>query len=227
MSDQRVDALLDAYARGEIGVPELEERLQTLGVRLASYNPSSDPDPRWADNNESRVGFTYCPYNHPKGRLYQERIKIAMIKGLDVMYALLGGGSGHKLRERLTMKVFGICTWYVHRTQREEYHADIYKFDDPRLQFIRRELQECILEEFSHEKRKCQFMLKALDIVLSLMKEDIYYRPRFLMLMQRIGRAYTQHPEMFMLTGDEHQYRRDWNFKENEDDFRTAFGIST
>lgn len=227
MTNEHADALIAAHARGEIGYDELESGLRELGMRLVRYDPSSDPDPRWSGNNESRVGFTYCPYNHPRGKYYQERIKIAMLHGLDVMYALLGGASGHTLRERAVTKVFEACTWFVHRTQRSEYHSDIYKFEDPRLQYIRRELQECILVEFSHEKRKCQFMLKALDIVLSLMKEDIYYRPRFLRMMQVIGQSYTQHPEMFTLTATEHQYRRDWNFKENEDDLRTAFGLGT
>lgn len=220
--EMRARELIQAHKNGELGFDDFKEQMRELGIGV--FDPRSDPDPRWADNNASRVGFTYNPYHHPRGKYYQDVIKIGMIKALDLMYALGGGGS--RVKAWAIDRAFGLSTWAVHKLQREEYHSDIYKFEDPRLQFIRRELQDVIVSEFSHQRRKCQFMLKALDIVLSLMKEDIYYRPRFLKVMERIGIAYSIRPDMFAIDDTEAQYRDKWNITENEDDFRRTFGLS-
>lgn len=136
------------------------------------YNPAKQGNPAYKGNGKSRVGMLYNPYYHPLGKFLQGTIKGSMLK----------------------------CVDYVH-SGLLKYDSDAYRFDDPRLLAIKSEATGAIEELFFDElerrtrddgTRKISFMLKVLDIGLFLMKEDVFYRFRFIRLLQRIGKAVEQ-----------------------------------
>lgn len=128
-----------------------------------TYNPVKEANPG-SVGNKSRVGFLFNPYYHPLGKFLQGKVKLSIIKTIDFVHSSL-------LR----------------------YDSDAYVFEDTRLQELRQTGTECInalfLGEDEDPLRKCSFMLKLLDICLFLMKEDIFYRYRFIELMKQMGRT--------------------------------------
>jgi hypothetical protein len=63
-----------------------------------------------------------------------------------------------------------------------QYDENAYVYDDPRLQAISKilKLENAILLEDNELFGKC------IDILIFLMKEDIYYRPRFIKILQEL-----------------------------------------
>ena len=136
------------------------------------YNPAKQPNPAWKNNAKSRVGALYNPYYHVMGKWFQGTIKGSMLKCVDFVHS-------------------GLL----------KYDNHAYEFDDSRLIAIKSEATAAINELFYDElerrtrhdgTRKIEFMLKVLDIGLFLMKEDVFYRWRFISLLQRIGKAVEQ-----------------------------------
>jgi len=128
------------------------------------YNPVKEKNPD-AIGNQSRNGFLYNPYFHPLGKFLQGKVKMSMLKTID----------------------------FVHTAIRR-YDTDAYQFDDTRLLELYQVGRDSITELFTDDAeqdpfRKPAFLLKLLDIVLFLMKEDIFYRWRFVELMRRFGRT--------------------------------------
>ena len=133
------------------------------------YNPAKQANPVHAKSNHSRVGMLYNPYYHVMGKYLQGTIKGSMIKCIDYVHA-------------------GLL----------KYDPNAYDFGDERLISINRNAKEAIQHLFYDSleandrgdgERKIQFMLKALDIGLFLMKEDVAYRWRFISLLQTIGQT--------------------------------------
>lgn len=131
------------------------------------YNPAKQSHPAWTGNNKSRTGFLFNPYFHPMGKYLQGKLKGSMMKCIDFVHSGL-------LR----------------------YDSQAFCYDDRRLQQIEATAKESIHELFFDNaeyrdigdgERKISMMLKVLDIALFLMKEDIAYRWRFIMLLQRLG----------------------------------------
>jgi hypothetical protein len=131
---------------------------------ITSFNPAKEANPD-SVGNQSRNGFLYSPYFHPFGKFLQGKVKGSMLKCIDFVHSAL-------LR----------------------YDPSAYNYDDIRLLELREVGRDSIEELFTDEAdedpfRKPFFLLKLLDIVLFLMKEDIYYRWRFIELMRRFGKT--------------------------------------
>lgn len=154
--------------RIEKGVP-----VQMPSGKVKIWDTEKQPHPLWHKNNKNRVGFLYHPYNHVKGRFLQLTIKPALLAAIDM---------AHK--------------GFV------DYDKDAYVYEDPTLFRLNQELTAGIIDLFEDKLereswepsgqvggtlRKQDFLLKVKDICLFLMKEDIYYRPRFIELMRRIA----------------------------------------
>ena len=131
------------------------------------YNPAKQANPAWKGNNKSRIGMLYSPYFHVMGIFMQGTIKGAMLKCIDFCHSAI-----------------------------LKYDPEAYVYEDPRLQKIESVVKDAIEELFYDElerrsfgdgTRKIRFMHRAADIGLFLMKEDIYYRYRFISLLQKIG----------------------------------------
>jgi len=133
------------------------------------YNPAKMANPAWKGNAKSRIGFTFDPYYHPLGKFLQGTIKGSLMKCVNFVHS-------------------GIL----------RYDSNAYQYEDTRLIELHNVISESIEELFYDElearswndgRRKIELLKKSCDIALFLMKEDIAYRWRFMLLMQRVGRA--------------------------------------
>lgn len=149
-----------------------EEQKETVRITAVSedgevfynYNPAKEPNPH-AVGTHSRVGFLFNPYYHPLGKFLQGKVKGSILKSIDFVHSSI-------LR----------------------YDSEAYTYSDERLQALYKTGHECIINLFDSKEdpepfRKPAFMLKLLDICLFLMKEDIFYRYRFIELMKQMGRT--------------------------------------
>ena len=112
------------------------------------------------DNQSREDGFKYNLYHHPKGRLFQFIIKPMIIAVVNKIHSAFKG----------------------------KYDADIFVYTDPRLQFIDKFVKDFIDKHVGNDPGgsgvyKKQICLKMIDIMLGLSKEDIYYRARFMLLL--------------------------------------------
>ena len=156
-------------------IPEEEKhRLMLEGKLYASalvdgqemtWNPALDRDPRTSGNKNAgeKGGFRFSPFFHKKGIDFQSIIKVGIIKAIDTAHSAILG----------------------------DYDPEAYYYEDPRLQELSGYFRTFIAENFQDgadagNPRKLVFTGKIFDVVLFLMKEDIYYRARFLKMFAGI-----------------------------------------
>lgn len=134
------------------------------------WNPALDPDPR-IKGNENRgegAGFLFSPYFHKKGLFFQNVIKKGITKTINLTYNQI-------LRF---------------------YDKDAFVFEDPRLKTLRNFCKTYVATYYAEEARggtgiiKLTFMYQFFDIMLFLMKEDIFYRPRFFEFLNNVPRGW-------------------------------------
>jgi hypothetical protein len=153
--------------------PEEEKKLCCIGLdesgNAFGYNPAKQPHPAWRGNAKSRIGYLYNPYCHPLGKFLQGTLKGSLMKCINFVHA-------------------GIL----------KYDPTAYQYDDPRLQTIETTVKTDIDLLFFDElerrtwndgRRKIELMSKVCDIALFLMKEDIFYRWRFLLMLQHVSKS--------------------------------------
>lgn len=142
------------------------------------WNPALERDPRVKNNENAggKSGFRFSPFYHAKGLFLQNVIKKSIIKTIDTIHSQITKG----------------------------YDVDAYVFDDPRLTQLNIYLSVYLSENFCNlEKtntRKLDFMMKIKDIVMFLMKEDIYYRARFFELFSNLPRFELNQDEIDNIT---------------------------
>lgn len=129
------------------------------------WNPATEPDPRIKGNENGggrrgKGGFRFSPYFHKKGIFLQDVAKLGMIKAIDT----------------------------AHRQIVQGYDPEAYVYEDPRLLDLSAFFRYFIAEKFGDDARKLKFMYQLADIILFLMKEDVYYRARFFSLFKDIPR---------------------------------------
>jgi hypothetical protein len=139
---------------------------------LITWNPAKDRDPRIQGNENAGQkpgggGFRFSPFFHGKGKFFQDVAKTGMVKAIAAAHKQITGG----------------------------YDKDAYIFEDPRLQKLSGFFRSFIAEYFEDGAengcpRKLTFMYQLIDIVLFLMKEDIYYRSRFFKMFNELPRAW-------------------------------------
>ena len=66
------------------------------------------------------------------------------------------------------------------------YDADAFKYDDPRMQYLDDVLHKYIDDSFDHTTAKLDYMHKAIDIGLFIVKEDVYYRARLFPMLNKL-----------------------------------------
>lgn len=133
---------------------------------LVRWNPAKDRDPRIRDNENGgngKGGFRFSPYYHEKGKFLQDVIKKGILKAISLAHDQIVG----------------------------KYDPDAFKLEDERLQNLNGYLRAYLSVNFEHDHpRKITFMSQIVDIVMFLMKEDIYYRARFLDMLKNMPRDY-------------------------------------
>jgi len=106
-----------------------------------------------------------------------------MLKALDIfIYSINHQEKLEKTFQNIVIKnaILGCHNWI-----KRFYDKDAYIFDDPRLSSISDYLKTIIISEF----KTPDVILKAIDIIIFLMKEDIYYRPRWIKILQDVNQT--------------------------------------
>ena len=132
-----------------------------------------------ATPNASRVGFVHNCYTTSLGRFFQETIKKGILSVIK----------------------------RVHDKEIPRYDKTPYVYDDLRLQNLDHVVKASFAIHLNDNdaERKQEIGGMASDIVLFLMKEDIFYRMVIFRVIQHIAKDAIQHPENYALT-DYEQY---------------------
>ena len=134
--------------------------------QVVRWNPAKDRDPRIKENGNGgngKGGFRFSPYYHEKGKFLQDVIKKGIIKAIELAHDQIVG----------------------------RYDQDAYELQDERLCELNAYMRAYLSYNFEHQApRKITFMSQIVDIVMFLMKEDIYYRARFLDMWKNMPRDY-------------------------------------
>jgi len=156
---QTIDSAVQQFKIGEVSIEQLQQIVQENGAELSFWNPATERHPAYAKgDNRSRAGYVFHT-DHPKGKFLQNIVKKAILKAID----------------------------FAHSSVTKYYDPEGFVYDDPRLQKLSKTCKSYIAENFQHAyPYKSDFMLKVVDIILFLMKEDAYYRPRFLELLNQM-----------------------------------------
>jgi len=163
MDDAKISALMIQCNGGEITLQELRQKLADGGSDLKVYDKRSERNVNYPDgNNESRNGFIFNPGFHPKGQFFQNVIKKAILAAIN----------------------------FAHSAIVKNYDREAYLYDDSRLRDLNIFLRKYIDANFQDSKPyKSDFMLKLVDILLFLMKEDVYYRARMIDIFANMPRS--------------------------------------
>lgn len=156
---QTIDSALQQFKHGEFNIEQLQKVIQENGAELSFWNPATERHPAYAEgDNRSRAGYIFHT-DHPKGKFLQNIIKKAILRAID----------------------------FAHSSVTKHYDPEGFVYDDPRLQRLSDVCKGYIADNFQHaHPYKSDFMHKVVDILLFLMKEDAYYRARFLDLLNQI-----------------------------------------
>lgn len=150
------------YNNGDIEYPEFEAAYKELeieahkaGLNIAMYDEANERRPQYkVGGNSNRTNFTYGPANK-KWKVMQGVMKPAIITLIN---------KDHK--------------WVL-----TKWDKDAYVYDDRRTQVLDEFAHGFVDQYFDQQNRKLDFIHKAVDIGMFILKEDIFYSSRiFLML---------------------------------------------
>ena len=109
-------------------------------------------------DNWTRDEFTFSHYYHPKGKFFANWKSKAIIPAINLAHKMILKG----------------------------YDMDAYIYDDPRMQKYNDFFKNYIRVNFQDRDYKIDFMNKIVDIILFIMKEDIFYSSRFMDIFNKI-----------------------------------------
>lgn len=102
-----------------------------------------------------------------------------MLKVADILCYYAQNENGLKRLQK--NKLFKTSVDFAHKGILR-YDSEAFIFDDARLQ----EISKCIKSYTNVHIDNPEYLLKVVDIIVFLMKEDIYYRPRWIKILQDI-----------------------------------------
>jgi len=143
------------------------------------------------NHNKPRVGFTHNCYTTKLGRLFQETVKggleMAIGKAWPMLLRYRCNGDKDKFREGKTNP------------------GSVFVYDDPMFALLNQTLKDTAREYLTDNdsKRKQEIVCQAIDMVLMLAFEDIYYRPLLKREIQELVIAFAEHPELLDFDEDE------------------------
>jgi hypothetical protein len=111
-------------------------------------------------------------------------------------------GKAQQLKNLLLRKtirpILSVAVNKIHSGFKGKYHDQIFKYDDPRLLFLDK-LSKDFVKEHVERKNDADILNKLIDISLGMLKEDIYYRVRGFILLNR----FMEENVRFVLTEEE------------------------
>lgn len=170
----------DDFKRGQLSPEELSQLIIANKTNPKFWDVKHY---KYLDGDETprEDGFTFSPYQTRRGRFFQTVTKKAILAAID----------------------------FAFQTFPKEYDPNIYTVDDDRLNKIEQTVKDYININFQNSKPyKEEFMLKVLAIIVGLCKEDIYYRARFLEMLNELQKAF---PDGIQLTEAERRNIDKWH----------------
>ncbi len=155
---------------------EFRDRVDMYKNKPEFWNPALERHKKYRKGDEdSRVGFEFNPYANIKGMLHQWITKGAMRGFID----------------------------WAYDTPLKKYSETFYTYHDDRLLRMSKIFDDFIAEDFQEgHGYKTTMFNKVKHIILGIMKEDIYYRARFLKLLNVLATDIAKNGE-YELTIDE------------------------
>ena len=148
----------DSYMRGDISYTEFVEQADAAGVTVAMHRVDERHPAYPEGNNSSRV-YAFTHYiNSIKGNIFQRIMKPWIIRCVD--------------------------RW--HRWIIGDWDSQAFEYDDTRLKILANTAYGAIDEMFDHQERKLKLMRQGTDILLFMLKEDIYWRGRIFAMMNKM-----------------------------------------
>jgi hypothetical protein len=161
------------------------------------------------NHNKPRVGFTHNCYTTGLGRLFQKTCKGGMEMAIGKAWQVL-------LRYR--------CNGDAEKIHKGKKDPDsVFVYDDPMFELLNRTLKQTAREYLTDNdsKRKQEIVCQAIDMVLMLAFEDIYYRPLLKREIQELVIAFAEHPELLDFDQDEQRVDAVYNgFKGHVDEWK-------
>ncbi len=173
----------ELFRKGKLPIDNYMRLLESdAPTQIKFWDPKTEPNPTAKDNNHSRQqGFKWHQASM-KGEYFQKILKKTVLGAINL----------------------------VHAQFKSVYDQDIYTYSDPRLIFLDKWLKTYVAEWCNErgawDNYKQKFLDKTIDIVLGLMKEDIYYRARILYAINLFIKR-----EMFVLTKEEVANLEKWH----------------
>lgn len=160
---ERITGLLEQFNTGKLNIEQFIQKVREEGDKAEFWNWETDANPKYKDNNKTSVGFRFNPYHHVKGKFMQEIIKTAIKSAIN----------------------------FAHAQIIKHYDRDAFMYDDERLKKIDEYCKRYIGKNFQDSyPYKSDFMGKIIDIILFIMREDIYYTSRWLDLINGLPRGH-------------------------------------
>lgn len=136
----------------------LQTEAEKYDLNVAVYDEANERRPQYPiGDNTSRSNFTYGVENK-KWQIMHKVLKPAILVTVEKMHKWIVG----------------------------EWDKDAFVYDDPRLQALDDSMSELIKELFDHKDYKLNLMNNGADILLFILKEDIYWRPRIFAFLNRL-----------------------------------------
>ena len=151
------------------------------------------PDPQSAQtsHNKPRVGFAHNCYSSKLGRLFQETVKGGLEMAIGKAWPML-------LRYR--------CNGDADKFREGKANPDaVFVYDDPLFELLNRTLKDTAREYLTdaEQARKQQIVTQAIDMIIMLAFEDVYYRPLLKKEIEAVICAFIERPELLEWTVDE------------------------
>lgn len=160
---EKITELLEQFNTGKLNIEAFIKKVREQGDKADFWNWETDMNPKYKDNNKTSVGFRFNPYYHVKGKFMQGVVKTAIKSAIN----------------------------FAHAQIIKHYDRNAFIYDDERLKKIDEYCKRYINENFQNSyPYKSQFMEKAIDILLFIMREDIYYTSRWLDLINGLPRGH-------------------------------------
>lgn len=146
-----------------------------------------DRQAQQAEHNKPRVGFTHNCYTSPLGRLFQETIKYGMEKAIGAAWKPLV-----RYRANGDKKLFA---------EGLKNPDAVFRYDDELFSLINSVLKGTAKAYLTDNdaRRKLEIVCQAIDMLLTLAFEDVYYRPLMKKSLSKLVVEIAKRPELLDL----------------------------
>ena len=144
-----------------------------------------------AEHNKPRVGFAHNCYTSPLGRLFQETVKFGMEKAISAAWKPLV-----RYRANGDKKLFA---------EGLKNPDAVFKYDDELFQLLNDTLKGTAREYLTDNdaRRKQEIVGQAIDMLLTLAFEDVYYRGLMKQSLSDLLVKLAEKPELLEFTKEE------------------------